>query len=168
MSCIKHVTPMFLIVRKLNANRNLLKNLVLRDLKHRYVGSVAGFLWSVIHPLVLLITYTFVFTVILRQRIPSTFGTDSFGIFVFRGILPWLLFQDTIVRNCSAIIDNAPLITKTVMPAEILPISITISNLVHHLIGLSILLAVLFTFYSVHFSALYIILYLAMLLMLAQ
>src|SRR6185436_6874842 len=51
------------IFRKLAANRNLLKNLIIRDLKHRYVGSIGGFLWSVIHPIVLLISYTFIFRI---------------------------------------------------------------------------------------------------------
>ena len=52
-------------VSKLLANRNLLKNLVLRDLKHRYIGSLGGFVWSVIHPLVTLASYSFVFTVVM-------------------------------------------------------------------------------------------------------
>jgi len=159
---------MIRLFRKLAANRNLLKNLVWRDLKHRYVGSMAGFLWSVIHPLVLLVSYTFVFTVILRQNLGPEFGTTNFPMFLFCGILPWLLFQDTVIRNCSAITDNATLITKTVIPAEILPISITISNLIHHLIGMAILLAALMLFYSIHLSALWILLYMPMLLMLAQ
>ena len=70
---------MILIFKKLVANRNLLKNLVLRDLKHRYVGSMGGFLWSVIHPLVLLVSYTFVFSVVLRQKLGPGSGTDSPG-----------------------------------------------------------------------------------------
>jgi ABC-type polysaccharide/polyol phosphate export permease len=155
-------------LRKLAANRNLIKNLVLRDLKHRYVGSMAGFLWSVIHPLVLLVSYTFVFTVIFKNRPGPEHGTDSFAIFLFCGFLPWLLFQDTIIRNCSSITENAPLITKTVIPAEILPISITISNLIHHLIGMAILLAAMLVFSDIHLSTLWVILYLPILLMLAQ
>ncbi len=166
MSCIN--VAMVLVLKKLAANRNLLKNLVVRDLKHRYVGSIGGFVWSVIHPLVLLVSYTFVFTVIFPQRLGPEFGTDSFAIFVLCGLLPWLLFSDTLMRNCSVISDNAPLITKTIIPAEILPLSITISNLVHHMIGLGILLIVMLVFYSVHLSTLWIVLYLAMLLMLAQ
>src|SRR5213593_3040242 len=156
------------ILRKLVANRSLLKNLVVRDLKQRYVGSMGGVLWSVIRPVVLLISYTFVFTVILGQRLGPQFGTESFPIFFFCGFLPWLLFSDTVMRNCSAITDNAPLITKTVIPAEILPVSITISNLVHHLIGLAILIAALGFFYDVHLSVLWILLYMPMLLMFAQ
>jgi lipopolysaccharide transport system permease protein len=159
---------LFTLVRKLAANRNLLKNLILRDLKHRYVGSIGGFLWSVIHPVVLLVSYTFIFGVVFRPDMGPEFGTDSFAIFVLCGLLPWILFSDTIVRNCSVISDNAPLITKTIIPAEILPISITISNLIHHLIGLAILLVVMSVFYSVQFSALWILLYMFMLLLLAQ
>src|SRR5262245_26775115 len=126
---------MMALFRKLATNRNLLKNLVVRDLKHRYVGSIGGFLWSVVHPIVLLVSYVFIFAV-FRPDMGPNFGTDSFAIFVLCGLLPWILFSDTIIRNCSVISDNAPLITKTIIPAEILPIAITISNLIHHLIGM--------------------------------
>ena len=155
-------------INKLSANRNLLKNLVLRDLRHRYAGSLGGFMWSVIHPVVLLISYTFVFAIVLGYRPGADAGTDSFPLFLFCGILPWLLFADTIVRNCSAITDNAQLITKTIIPAEILPVAITISNLVHHVIGLSILAIVLIANYGIHLSAFWILLYMPILLMLAQ
>jgi ABC-type polysaccharide/polyol phosphate export permease len=166
MSCIKNVV--FTLIRKLAAHRNLLKNLIARDLKHRYVGSVGGFLWSVVHPVVLLVSYTFIFGVIFPAQMGPEFGTDSFAIFVLCGLLPWILFSDTVVRNCSVISDNAPLITKTVIPAEILPVAITISNLIHHLIGIGILLAVMAAFDGIHLSALWIFPYMVMLLMLAQ
>jgi ABC-type polysaccharide/polyol phosphate export permease len=159
---------MITLFKKLVANRNLLKNLVVRDLKHRYVGSVGGFLWSVIHPLVSFLTYTFVFTVIVPSPLGPQYGTNSFAIFFFCGFLPWFLFSDTVMRNCNVISDNAPLITKTIIPPEILPISITLSNLVHHVIGLAILLVVMVLFSSLHLSALWIILYVGMTLMLAQ
>src|SRR5437764_2489240 len=158
---------MVVLFKKLIANRNLLKNLVIRDLKHRYVGSVAGILWSVIHPLVSLVSYTFLFTVVLPTPLGPQSGTDSFAIFFFCGFLPWFLFSDTIMRNCSVISDNAPLITKTIIPPEILPISITISNLVHHMIGLAILLVVMLMFYSVHLSVLWVLLYIVMTLLLS-
>src|SRR5436853_64126 len=150
------------LFKKLAANRNLLKNLVIRDLKHRYVGSIGGFLWSVIHPLVSFVSYAFVFSVIMKVQLGPDFGTDSFAIFFFCGFLPWFLFSDTIMRNCNAISDNAPLITKTIIPPEILPISITISSFVHHTIGLGILLAVMVMFYSVHLSVLWVLLYIVM------
>jgi lipopolysaccharide transport system permease protein len=159
---------MIALFRKLIAHRNLLKNLILRDLKHRYVGSIGGFLWSVVHPIALLVSYTFIFSVIAPPQMGPEYGTNSFAIFVLAGLLPWMLFSDTVVRNCSVISDNAPLITKTVIPAEILPVSITLSNLIHHFIGLAILLVVLVAFQGVHLSAIWVSLYVVMLLLLAQ
>src|SRR5439155_9598305 len=97
---------MLTLFKKLIANRNLLKNLILRDLKHRYVGSMGGFLWSVIHPIILLITYTFIFRIVFPQRLGPEAGTNSFAIFILCGLLPWLLFSDTVMRNCSVILDN--------------------------------------------------------------
>jgi ABC-type polysaccharide/polyol phosphate export permease len=156
------------LLSKFAANRNLLKNLIIRDLKHRYVGSAGGFLWSVIHPIVLLVSYTFMFGVLNPQALGPDFGSGSFMIFIGCGLLPWILFSDTVIRNCSAVSDNAPLITKTVIPAEILPLAITISNLIHHLLGMAILVAALVATSSVHLSALWILLYIPMLLLFAQ
>src|SRR6185369_3553111 len=123
---------MLRFITKLFENRNLLKNLVVRDLKRRYVGCVGGFLWSVVPPLAMLVTYSFVFSVVLGQSLGPQDGTRSYSIFLFCGILPWLLFSDTVTRSCGVIVDNSPLITKTIMPAEMLPVAITVSNLVHH------------------------------------
>jgi ABC-type polysaccharide/polyol phosphate export permease len=120
-----------------------------------------------VQPLALLAAYTFLFG-ILNQRMQPGAGTTSFPVFLFCGILPWLLFQETVMRSCSSITDNAALITKTIIPAEILPIAITISTLIHHMIGLAILLAVLLATQSVPVSVLWILLYMPMLLMLAQ
>jgi len=112
--------------------------MVVRDLKSRYVGSVMGFFWSVIHPLVLLISYTLVFSVILKQRLGEEAGTTSFAIYLFCGILPWLIFQETLSRCSNVLIDHANLITKTLFPSEILPVTVLMANLVNHLIGLGI------------------------------
>jgi len=149
-------------------NRNLLKNLVLRDLKHRYVGSLGGFMWSVVQPVVQLLTYWFAFEAGILSRPGLENQNVGIGVFLFCGILPWFLFTDTVVRNCSVITDNASLITKTIMPAEILPIAITISNLVNHAIGLVVLLLVLTISGSVSLSAFGILLYLPMLVLFAQ
>src|SRR5438477_2834254 len=135
----KYGSSMMSLFRKLLANRSLLKNLVIRDLKYRYVGSIAGFLWSVIHPLVSFVSYTFVFTVIFPTRLGPESGTDSFAIFFFCGFLPWFLFSDTVMRNCLAISDNAQLITKTIIPSVILSFSIKVLIFVIERIGLILL-----------------------------
>jgi ABC-type polysaccharide/polyol phosphate export permease len=80
-------------LRKIYVQRSLIRSFVVRDLKARYVGSFMGFFWSVIHPIVLLVSYTFVFSVVFGVRpLPNT-GTTSFPLFLFCSILPWLFFQ---------------------------------------------------------------------------
>lgn len=128
--------------RKIILQRHLIWNFVIRDLRSRYVGSLMGFFWSIIHPLVLLLAYTFVFTIVFRFK-PGVTGTDNFAIFLFCGILPWLYFQDTVVRSCHSVVGHSNLIRKTLFPSEVLPITVVLANLVTHLIGLSVLLVVL-------------------------
>jgi ABC-type polysaccharide/polyol phosphate export permease len=125
-------------LRKLVQHRGLIRTMVIRDLRGRYVGSVMGFFWSVIHPVVLLVSYTLVFSVILKQRLGGQAGTSSFAIYLFCGILPWLVFQETLSRSSNVLIDHSSLITKTLFPSEILPVTILVANLVNHLIGLGI------------------------------
>jgi lipopolysaccharide transport system permease protein len=134
----------FNFLRKIYIQRSLIRNFVVRDLKARYVGSFIGIFWSVIHPIVLLLVYTFVFSLIFRSRInPETEGTDSFALFLFCGILPWLFFQDTVQRSSTVIIENTNLVTKTLFPGEILPLVILLSGFVNHLIGFAIFFPIL-------------------------
>ena len=154
---------------QLKSSRNLLKNLVLRDLKNRYVGSVGGFFWSIVHPVVLLICYHFVFAVVFGQRFSTEeYGTESFALYLFSGIIPWIMFSDTVLRNCTAVTENANLVTKTVIPSELLPIAIVISNLIHHMIGLLILLVILIVSGTLQLSALAVLVYIPILVVLSQ
>jgi len=131
--------------------RNLLFQLVRRDFEQRFVGSAAGWLWNMIHPLVLLISWIFVFQLCMKSTLPKTEVTQNYALFLFCGFLPWLLFQDTVQRSASSILDHANLITKTVFPAEIIPVSIFLSSLINHLITLSLAIAVV-AIYLRHFS----------------
>ena len=145
--------------RKLYLQRSLVWNFMVRDLKIRYVGSFMGFFWSIIHPLILLVSYTFVFSIVFDIR-PRSGVTDNFAVFLFCGILPWLYFQDTILRSCTAVIENSNLIRKTLFPSEILPVSIALSNLVFHLIGVGVLMIVLIVLGLFPWTALFLPLFL--------
>jgi ABC-type polysaccharide/polyol phosphate export permease len=133
-------------VRNLVERRTLVAQLVRRDFKQRYVGSAAGWLWGAIHPLVLLASYYFVFKICLHQTLPPGEVTDSYVMFLFCGFLPWLLFQDTVMRSAGSLIDHSNLITKTVFPAEVVPVSIFLSSLIHHLIALALVIALVSIF----------------------
>ncbi|MBN1569912.1 MAG: ABC transporter permease [Acidobacteria bacterium] len=131
-------------LEKIYIQRSLILNFVARDLKARYVGSFMGLFWSVIHPIVLLVSYTFVFKFIFGIGAPPDAGTTSFSLWLFCSILPWLFFQDSLQRSSTIIIDNGNLVTKTIFPSEILPLVVLLSSFVNHLIGFAILLCIIF------------------------
>src|SRR5580693_5186128 len=129
-------------VQNLIYRRTVLFQLVRRDFEQRFIGSVAGWLWGVIQPLVMLVSWVFVFEVCLKMTLPSNEVTQRYSLFLFCGILPWLLFQETVTRSASSLLENTNLITKTVFPAEIVPVSIFLSSLISHLIALALVIAV--------------------------
>ena len=127
-------------VVRLYRHRVLILNFVKRDLLARYKGSAMGVFWSVAHPLVMLLLYTLVFSVILQVRLGAAEGTQIFALYLFCGMLPWNAFQEGISRSTGVILDHANLIKRTVLPSEILPTYVVLSSLINELIGLAILL----------------------------
>jgi len=103
------------------------------------VGSVAGWIWGVIHPLVLLVTWTYVFSVCMKQTLPKG-QPGTYPLYIFAGMLPWLLFSDTVQRSSSSLIYHAALITTTKFPAEMVPLSVFLSSLVSHLLALGLMI----------------------------
>jgi len=118
--------------------RSLVAQLVRRDFQQRYIGSAAGWIWGVVHPLVLLLSWTFVFQICLKAKPPEGSLTQNYTMYLFCGILPWLLFQETVLRSAPSMVEQANLITRTVFPAEVVPVSIFLSSLIHHLIALAL------------------------------
>ncbi len=127
--------------RNLVERRTLIAQLVKRDFQQRYVGSAAGWLWGLIHPLVLLLSYVFIFSICLKTKPGSNEVTQNYPMFLFAGILPWLLFSETVQRSASCLIEQATLITKTVFPSEIVPVSIFLSSLMSHLLAVCLVVA---------------------------
>ena len=131
--------PGSLFVRNLVERRSLLFQLVRRDFEQRFVGSAIGWIWGLIHPLVLLLSWVYIFQYCLHQVPPS--GVASYPLFIFSGMLPWLLFSDTVQRSAGSLLDHANLITKSVFPSEIVPVSVFLSALVSHLLALALMIA---------------------------
>jgi ABC-type polysaccharide/polyol phosphate export permease len=117
--------------------RGLVQSLVARELKARYRGSVLGFFWSFVNPLLLLLIYSFVFTVVLPGTHPREI--EPYGLFLFCGILPWTWFSSSLVEAANVLISGGNLIKKVLFPAEILPIVTVLANMVHFMLGLPIL-----------------------------
>jgi lipopolysaccharide transport system permease protein len=127
--------------RNLFTRRTLIFQLVKRDFQQRYIGSAAGWLWGLVHPLVLLASYVFIFDICLHQTPGPGEVTTNYPMFLFSGMLPWLLFSETVQRSSSSLVEQANLITKTVFPAEIVPVSIFLSSLISHLLALALAIA---------------------------
>jgi ABC-type polysaccharide/polyol phosphate export permease len=121
----------------------LLLAMVRRDFEQRFIGSTAGWLWGLILPLVQLFSWVFVFEVCLHQPVPPNQATQNYPMWLFCGFLPWLLFQDTVTRSASSMLENANLITKTVFPAEIVPVSIFLSSVISHLSLVAVVIGIL-------------------------
>jgi lipopolysaccharide transport system permease protein len=120
--------------------RGLISSLVARELKARYRGSVFGFLWSFINPLLLLLIYSFVFTTVIPNQVP---GVQPYALFMFCGILPWTWFATSLSDAAGSLIAGGNLIKKVLFPAEVLPIVNVLANMVHFFLGLVILVGFL-------------------------
>lgn len=121
--------------------RGLIQSLVSRELKARYRGTVLGFLWSFINPLLLMIIYTVVFGFIIGPRDPA-FGQSPilYALFLFCGVLPWTWFSSSCIESANVLMIQGNLIKKVLFPAEILPVVVVTSNFIHFLFGLPILI----------------------------
>src|SRR3954466_11533616 len=131
--------PGTLFLHNLVERRSLLFQLVRRDFEQRFIGSAIGWIWGLIHPLVLLLSWTFVFQFCLGQKVPPGEETTNYPLFLFAGMLPWLLFSETVQRSAPSLLDQSNLITKTVFPAEIVPVSVFLSTLISHLLALALI-----------------------------
>jgi len=118
---------------------------VARELKARYRGSVLGFFWSFVNPLLLLLVYSIVFAYIMPARFtggeePKPFADAyPYAVFLFCGLLPWTWFASSLNESAGVLISGGNLIKKVLFPAEVLPIVTSLANMVHFLLGLPIL-----------------------------
>ncbi len=120
--------------------RELLVNLVRKELKVRYKDSVLGFLWSLARPLFLLAVYWLIFGKFLRAGIPD------YAFYIFSGLVAWDLFGSTVSAATVSVVGNAGLIKKVYFPREILPLAAVGAGLVHFALQVLVLVAVLGAF----------------------
>ncbi|RLC89803.1 MAG: ABC transporter permease [Chloroflexi bacterium] len=125
-------------LRELWQYRELIRNLVVRDLKVRYKSSIFGIAWSWLNPLLMMVVYTIFFTVFLPNDIPH------YPVLLLSGLLPWNFFNDSVFQATASIVGNAHLIKKVYFPREVLPISTVLSNLVNFLVALPVFFALVF------------------------
>lgn len=115
--------------------RDLLREMVSRDLKLRYKRSVLGIAWSLLNPLAQMLVFTFLFRRVLPLNIPN------YPVFVFTGVLVWSWFSNAIMVSAGVIVDNRELIKRPGFPVPLLPVITVTTNLIQFLLALPILFA---------------------------
>ncbi len=122
-------------LRELYSYREILLNLVRKELKVKYTASVLGAVWSILNPVVFLGVFYLVFSVVLKNGIPN------FPIFLLSGLLAWNLFSVSLTTGARSVIDNSNLVKKVYFPREILPLAAIGVALVDFVLQSGVLLA---------------------------
>jgi lipopolysaccharide transport system permease protein len=112
----------------------LLRELVVRDWRSRYAGSLLSFLWAFAQPAAQLVLFTFVFATVLRVPAAGK-GAEDFAVFLFCGLLPWIGVNEGMQRSTVALTEGAYLVRKHRFPAELLVVSTVLSSLLQQLAG---------------------------------
>lgn len=125
------------LIRELVQYREMIASFVRKDLKGRYKGSVLGFLWTFINPLLQLLVYTMVFSVILKSSI------ENYYMHLFVALVPWIFFASSLTTGSHLILDQKNMIKKIYFPREVLPVAYTTSSFCNMLFSFIIVFAVI-------------------------
>ncbi len=125
------------VLKEIYQYRQMIFSLVKKDLRGRYKGSVLGFLWTFINPLMQLVVYTFVFTYIMPA------GIDKYYLYLFVALIPWIFFSSSITGGSSSIVAQKDLVKKIYFPREVIPISYVTSCFVNMMLCFLIIFPVM-------------------------
>lgn len=123
--------------KEIYAYREMIISLVRRELRGRYKGSVLGFLWTFLNPLLQLLIYTIVFSNIIRM------GIDKYYLFLFVALIPWIFFSTSLITGSSCILNQKDMVKKIYFPREVLPIAHVTTNFVNMLLCFIVIFIVL-------------------------
>ena len=128
-------------ISELFGYRYLLQSLVSRDLKVRYRNSILGILWSLLNPLLMMMVYTVLFTILIPND-----DIQHYPIFILVALIPWQFLSSSVMAGTTSITNNAPLLKKVYFPRLLLPSSVLFSNLVNFLLAFIVLIVLLYVF----------------------
>lgn len=134
---------------------NLFYKLVYRDFFERFVGSALGFLWAILNPLVLMGMYVLLFSVILKVRLTDNGNHIDFGLYLFCGMIPWLSFQETLVKASHVVLSYRHLIQQIQFPMSFLPLHVAFSALIQEIIAIFLFTLFVVQYQGVQFEGLF-------------
>lgn len=124
-------------LKELYAYRQMIFSLVKKDLRGRYKGSVLGFMWTFINPLLQMGVYTLVFSIILRNDI------DKYYLFLFVALVPWIFFSASLTGGADSVLASKDMLKKIYFPREVLPISYVTGAFVNMLLSFVVIFGVI-------------------------
>lgn len=144
-------------MRELKGRLHFFLMWIQRDLRGRYLGSMGGFAWAIVRPLFDIVLYYFVFSLILRVRIPELPGDLGFFFYLLAGLIPWMSVAEGLNRSASALVEHEEFIKKTVVPLAIFPGAVVISSLFQQFVGMGLLMLLLLVTGQLEVSRLYLL-----------
>ena len=117
--------------------RQMVFSLVKKDLRGRYKGSVLGFMWTFINPLLQLVVYTVVFSLILKTNI------ERYYLYLFVALIPWIFFSASLTGGSASIVAQKDLVKKIYFPRQVIPISYVTSSFVNMLLSFIVVFIVI-------------------------
>lgn len=126
-------------------HRELLYNMIVKELRVKYKRSVLGFFWSFMNPIIMLAVFGLVFALLVPN------GMSWFAVYLMSGLLPWLFFVNTLMQSVGTIVNNPGLVKKVYFPREILPLASVGANIFHFLLQTGVFFVFLFII-QWHFS----------------
>lgn len=126
------------LIKELWDYREMIASLVKRDLKSRYKGSVLGFFWMFLNPLLQLLVYTIVFSSIMRMNI------EQYYLFLFVALIPWTFFSTCLSAGTNVVIAQQDMVKKIYFPREVLVVSFVMAQLVNMLLSFIVVFAIVF------------------------
>jgi lipopolysaccharide transport system permease protein len=129
--------------RSLWRNRRLLRSMVRRELIARYRGSFGDLAWTLLHPLLLMLTYFFVFGIVLQARFGQDPSRSGFVLYFLAGMLPWLPLSEAVGRSATVLLEHRNFVKKMVFPLETLPVNLSLAGLVTEAFALAVFLGLL-------------------------
>nr|MBU1327983.1 ABC transporter permease [Candidatus Omnitrophota bacterium] len=124
------------IYKEIFLKRNLIQELILKELKIRYSRPFLGFLWTFLSPFFIVIIFYVIFSLFLKVKIEEA----PFLLYLMTAVFPWRFFQDSITASTTSLVDNKNLIRESNFPHYLIPISISMSNFINFLPSLVILI----------------------------
>jgi len=141
---------MLQLVREIYQYRELIWALALKELHVRYKRSVLGFLWALLHPLLMMIILTVVFSSLVR------FPINGYAVFLISMLLPWIFFAQALTYSVECLVTNGELLKKVKVAKSVFPVSVVLSNTINFLLSLLPLALILVVLrFPLHWTWLY-------------